>query len=187
MEEERVQEPFLEKGPWTEQQVEILEKMREDRKHPSSIAHRLGRDEVSVRVKIRKLSKYFQTSNRTPLHEEPQALPPDLENSIFRSRLEMIWEALMTLPMTEEWEEALSNSQPGSWLSMTEEHTPSKVRSILALHQPPNIARLESTEWSQTTAAGVYGWILKPMVSQCSFDNECYLWIGSASKYGGGL
>lgn len=45
---------------------------------------------------------------------------------------------------------------------MTLEYTPRHVKSILASHQPPNIAQLESVEWSNTTIAGVYRWVLKP-------------------------
>jgi hypothetical protein len=92
----------------------------------------------------------------------------------------------MTLRMSQEWGKVLSKSQSESWLSMIEEHTPKHVKSILASHQPPNIAQLESVEWSTTTAAGVYGWVLKPKGLPGPFDNECYLWVGSASKYYGG-
>jgi hypothetical protein len=81
----------------------------------------------------------------------------------------------------------LSKSQLGLWLSMIAEHTPKHVKSILALYQPPNIAQLESVEWSTTTAMGVYVWVLKPKGLPAPFDYECYLWVGSASKYRGGL
>jgi len=93
----------------------------------------------------------------------------------------------MTLPMSQEWGKVLQKSQSESWLSMIEEHTPKHVKSILASHQPPNIAQLESVEWSPTAAAGVYGWVLKPKGLVGHFDDECCLWVGSASMYGGGL
>ncbi|KAK0118601.1 hypothetical protein ONS96_011692 [Cadophora gregata f. sp. sojae] len=182
-----IEKSALVTGPWTEEETEILKKMREEREHARIIAHRLARDEASVRVQIKHLSGYFQDSNKTPLYEGPQALPPELESSIFRSRLETVWEGLMTLRTTQEWAEVLSESQSESWLSMIEEYTPKHVKSILASHQPPNIAKLESIEWSPTNAAGVYGWVLKPTGSIHPFDDECYLWVGSASMYGGGL
>jgi hypothetical protein len=80
----------LAKGPWTEEETEILKKMREDRKYPRIIAHCLARNEASVRVKIKHLSEYFQECNKAPLYEGPQALLPELESSIFRSRLETV-------------------------------------------------------------------------------------------------
>jgi hypothetical protein len=43
--------------------------------------------------------------------------------------------------MSQEWGKVLSISQSEWWLSMIEEHTPKHVKSILASHQPPNIAR----------------------------------------------
>lgn len=187
MRRQDIDKSSLAKWPWTEEEVEILKKMREDRKHSRIIAHRLARNEASVRVKIKRLSEYFHECNKASLYEGPQALSSELESSIFRSRLETVWEGLMTLPMSQEWAKVLSKSQPESWLSMIEEHTPKHVKSILASHQPPNIARLESVEWSTTTSAGVYGWVLKPKGLNNPFDNECYLWIGSASKYRGGL
>jgi hypothetical protein len=74
----------------------------------------------------------------------------------------------MTLQMSQEWGKVLSKSQSKSWFSMIEEHTPKHVKS----HQPPNIAQLESVECSTTTAAGVYGWVLKPKGLPGPFDNE---------------
>jgi hypothetical protein len=51
---------LLAKGPWTEEETEILEKMREDRKYPRVIAHRLARNEASVRVK----SNIFRSTSK---------------------------------------------------------------------------------------------------------------------------
>lgn len=175
------------KGPWRKEEVEILKTMHEDRKHPRIIARRLTRSEESVRAKIKHFSEHFQERNKAPIYEGPQALSPELESSIFRARLEIVWEGLMKLPMTQEWAKVLAKSQPESWLSMIEVHTPKHVKSMLASHQPPKIAQLESVEWSATTAAGVCGWVLKPKGLNCPFDSECYLWVGSASKHSSGL
>ncbi|KAG9231510.1 hypothetical protein BJ875DRAFT_444016 [Amylocarpus encephaloides] len=164
-----------------------IARIRKIMKEEEELDSRIPRNEASVRVKIKHFSDYFQECNKAPLYEGPQALPPELESSIFRSRLETVWEGLMKLRMSQEWGKALPKSQSESWVSMIEEHTPKHVKSILASHQPPNIAQLESVEWSTTTAAGVYGWVLKPKGLLGHFDNEYYLWVGSASKYGGGL
>jgi len=81
----------------------------------------------------------------------------------------------------------LSSSPPEVWLSRIKEHTPKPFRSILASHQAPTIARLESLEWSDTTAAGVYGLVWKPKRKSVYLDSECYLYTGSASIYDRGL
>lgn len=57
MRRQDIHKSSLAKGPWTEEETEILKKMREDRKHPRIIAHRLARNEASVRVKIKHLSE----------------------------------------------------------------------------------------------------------------------------------
>ena len=84
------------------------------------------------------------------------------EDAIFDSRFLNIWEGLMTFPKTRKWDMTLSSSPPEVWLSRIKEHTPKPFRSILASLQAPTIARLESLEWSDTRAAGVYGLVWKP-------------------------
>jgi hypothetical protein len=61
-----------------------------------------------VRTKIKQLSEYFQERNKALLYEGSQALPPELEDSIFRSRLLTVWEGLMTLRVSREWDKVLS-------------------------------------------------------------------------------
>jgi hypothetical protein len=93
----------------------------------------------------------------------------------------------MTFPKTRKWDAALSNSPPELWLSPIIEYTPKRFKSILASHKPPTIAQLESLEWSDTAAAGVYGWIWKPKRKRIYLDSECHLYIGSCSKNSGCL
>jgi hypothetical protein len=103
------------------------------------------------------------------------------EDAVFDSRF------LMAFPKTRKWDMILSNSPPEAWLSRIKEHTPQPFRSILASNQPPTIARLESLEWFDTTAAGVYGLVWKPKRKSVYLDSECYLYTSSASNYGRGL
>ena len=73
------------------------------------------------------------------------------------------------------------------WQTMIAETIPQCLVSILASLQTPHLARLESLPRSETTSAGVYAWILKPKRGSFHFDNECYVYIGSATKYDRGL
>lgn len=70
---------------------------------------------------------------------------------------------------------------------MIAETMPRRLVSILTSIQPPHLARLESLTWSETSSAGVFAWILKPAKGSFHFDNECYVYVGSATQYGTGL
>lgn len=65
-----INKSFLAKGPWTEEEVEIL-KMRKDHKHPQIITYRLARNKALVKVKIKHLFEYFQECNKAPLYKGP--------------------------------------------------------------------------------------------------------------------
>jgi hypothetical protein len=147
-----------------------------NRMHARLIAERLRRKEALVRVKI---AEYFLKRNAASLYEGIQALSPEDEKFIFQARLLTIWEGLMTFPKTQEWDKMLSNSPLEFWLALIAEHTPKRFKSVLASHHPPTVAQLESLEWSDTDAAGVYGWVLKPKRKPFCLENECYLYVGS--------
>lgn len=93
----------------------------------------------------------------------------------------------MEFPKTLQWEETLSASPSEFWLEQIAQHTPKQVKSVLASHQPPDIARLESLGWFETEAAGVYAWILPPKYKPVYFDKQFHLLLGSTSQYGVGL
>lgn len=174
------------KRRWAEPETETLKEMRENHVHTRIIADRLGRSEKAIQMKIVHLAKHFQERNEASRVEGPQILPAELEHSIFQSRFLKIWKGLMACSMTEEWDETLSSMPLETWFSSIQGHTPERFKSILASYQPPTVNQLESLEWSDTAAAGVFGWVLKPRSSVC-FDNECCLYVGSASKFDRGL
>ena len=174
------------KGRWTEPETEILKEMRGNHVHTRIIANRLGREEQSIKDKIRILAKYFQERNEASRVEGPQILPAELEDSIFQSRFLKIWKGLMASSMAKEWDKIFLSMPLETWFSSIRGHTPERVKSLLASYQPPTVNQLESLEWSDTTAAGVFGWVLKPK-SSISFDNECYLYVSSTSRFDGGL
>ncbi|KAK0707155.1 hypothetical protein B0T21DRAFT_377259 [Apiosordaria backusii] len=113
---------------------------------------------------------------------------PGEDDTLFRSRLLTIWEGLSAFPKTPRWEKTLSSKTPEFWLSQIEQHTAKHFKTILSSHESPTISLLESLEWSDTaTAAGVYLWVWKPRRKRTYHDSECYLYLGSASKFGAGL
>ena len=175
------------KGRWNKEQTGVLLMLWEKRMHSRIIADHLGRDEAVVQRKLAQLERELKERNDIPIYEGPQVLSAALEDSVVQTRLSAIWEALMTFPKTRDWEKALSKAPSEHWLSLIIEHTPKRVRSMLSSHQPPNIPLLKSLDWPDTVATGVYGRILKPKGRPQAMDDECYLYIGSASKYGAGL
>lgn len=174
-------------APLTEEETEILKQMYEDGTQSHIIADRLKRKHSSVNKKIKALAPYFRDRNRPQLFHGPQALSPQLEDSIFHARMSEIWEGLMILPKTRQWEDTLSTVSSEFWLDQIAQHTPKPVKSLLASHQPPDIARLESLNWSETEAAGVYAWILPPETTPAYLDKHFCLFVGSTSEYGVGL
>ena len=174
-------------GRWTKAETDILKDMRRDHIHPLIISICLGRKTLSVVNKIESLSDYFRDCNEADHFEGPQSLPPGLEQLLLRSRLQVIWEGLVESKMTSKWNKVLMTQESTQWQTMIAETFPQRLVSILASIQPPHLARLESLPWSDTSSAGVFAWILKPKKGSFHFDNECYVYIGSATRYGMGL
>ena len=88
------------KGPFTEEEMDILKKMYEDGIHPRIIADRLGRKEPSVKAKIKSLAPLFSNRNEPLLFHSLQVRAPELEDSIFHWRLSTIWGGLTAFPKT---------------------------------------------------------------------------------------
>ncbi|KAL2012465.1 hypothetical protein VTN00DRAFT_5183 [Thermoascus crustaceus] len=175
------------KGRFIEQETEILKQMYEDGCHPRVIADRLKRKQSSVIRKIKALAPYFQSHNHPVSFHGPQTLSPELEDSIFHARMSTIWEGLMEFPKTLQWEDTISAFPSEFWLEQIAQHTPRQVKSLLASHQPPDVALLESLGWSETSAAGVYAWILPSKCKPVCFDKQFHLLLGTTSQYGVGL
>jgi DNA-binding CsgD family transcriptional regulator len=89
--QEKDRSSFL-KGPFTEEEMDILKKIYEDGIHLRIIADRLGRKEPSVKAKIKSLAPYFQSRNKPLLFHGLQVPAPELEGSIFHWRLSTIWD-----------------------------------------------------------------------------------------------
>jgi hypothetical protein len=92
----------------------------------------------------------------------------------------------MSCDMTKAWKDAVSSESTESWLSDIAKGIPVQVKEVLANHDPPNIATLETLPWTGTTDAGVYGWLLKPK-PKLYFNSECQLYVGSTGRYRYGL
>lgn len=115
----------------------------------------------------------------------PPALSAE-EEAIFYMRLSKIWEGLMTFPMTADWNDIISGLASEKWLSLVAEGIPTNVKSMLASSQPPTLARLKLLAWADTTDAGVFAWLSAPN-EKSVMKKTGSVYIGSASKYPGGL
>lgn len=99
-------------GRWIKEETDILKDMRKDHVHPRVIADRLGRKTSSVVNKTSSLADYFKECNEASRFEGPHSLPPELEESLLRLRLQIIWEGLMKSMMTQMWDEVLKTHNP---------------------------------------------------------------------------
>jgi hypothetical protein len=115
----------------------------------------------------------------------PRTLSP--EEEIFNSRSSKIWEGMMALKRTAEFNAIISRETTDVWLSRIAEHIPANVKLILVSPHPPTPDELMSLAWSNTTDAGVLSWCSKAREKQESGEKTVYVYIGSASKYPGGL
>jgi DNA-binding CsgD family transcriptional regulator len=82
--QEKDRRSFL-KGPFTDEEMDILKIMYEDGIHLRIIADRLGRKEPLVKAKIKSLAPYFQNRNEPLPFHDLQVLAPELEDSIFHA------------------------------------------------------------------------------------------------------
>ena len=124
--------------------------------------------------------------SRSSTAEGPQKLPPNLKEDLFKSRLEHVWAGLMKSEMTPNWRSALSRKPPQEWLSSIERAIPKDVRDILSGLEPPRFRSIGTLPLINTNDAGVYA---RLVTASYKFQppGERYLYIGSATSYGGGL
>ena len=139
------------------------------------------------RAQIARMSQVFQTLNEEYHHEGPQALPPEIDDSIFKSRLSVIWTALMIKRKTPKWDEDIKSHTDQEWQHLIDKFTYKNFKPILVFPQPPTIKRLNSLQQVDTDNAGVYAWMLGAQSDSFLLNNECRLEVASASSYSGGL
>ena len=173
-------------GRWSDAESEKATLLRLQGLRVSVIAKRLGRGEVSVRRKLATMVDQIRSHKSPPAVHGPRKLSPELTDRVFQARLFELWEALARLEMTEAWRKALQERPVEYWLSSIAQNTPARVKELLAAHEPPTVAKLKELSWIDSHDAGVYGWILPPR-EVIHRERECYLYVGSASKYEYGL
>ena len=174
-------------GRWTKEEINCLKDMLKDHSHPRVIAHRLGRKTPSVVGKIRSLSEYFRQDNEANVFKGPQSLSPELKESILTNRFQAIWDGLMKGHVTLEWAKSLAAHPVSHWQAMITQACCPELMPILTSIQPPRLAIVEALPWHETSVAGVFAWILKPRKTSFQSDDQCYVYIGSASQHGVGL
>ncbi|KAH7108862.1 hypothetical protein B0J11DRAFT_513074 [Dendryphion nanum] len=88
--------------------------------------------------------------------------------------------------MTQTWREALQERSAEEWLSSISMGVPKDVKRVLGRLQPPTWEELRNLPLVDTNDAGVYAWLVTSKHElQMRFDR--YLYVGSASRYGGEL
>lgn len=171
------------KGQWSNDEIQHLTSLRKEGLSLAEVTMLLRRTKPSVEKQLRQLEN---TRSQPTAVEGPQEIPPELRKSLFNTRLIEIWQGLLEAKMAQAWEEALREKPANEWLSSISSFIPDDVKRILGGLQPPTWEELESLPVVDTNDAGVYARLAKsPSEFQTAGDR--YLYVGSASKYGGGL
>lgn len=171
------------KGQWSNDEIQYLISLRKQCLSLAQITTLLRRTKLSVEKQLRELgSTIFEPT----AVEGPQEIPFVLQNSLFNTRLVEIWQGLLKSRMTQAWSEALREKSADEWLSSISAGIPDDVKRVLGGLRPPTWDELESLSFIETNDAGVYARLVKsPYEFQTVSDR--YLYVGSASKYDGGL
>ncbi|KAF2008181.1 hypothetical protein P154DRAFT_584800 [Amniculicola lignicola CBS 123094] len=171
------------RGEWSDHEIQHLIELREQRLPLKSIGMWLRRTSPSVQKKLWELR---DTISGPGTVEGPQALPPGLQEILFYTRLTAVWEALLKSDMTQTWREALQEKSKEEWLSIVSAGIPQDVKNVLGGLRPPTWDELESLPLIDTNDAGMYA---RLVTSRHKFQmvTDRHLYVGSASKYGGGL
>jgi hypothetical protein len=173
-------------GKWEREEIKLLIELRKRGWKYSAISKKLGRTAKSIASQVVKHVEEIFEDGSPLVPQDTEALSLDLVDSIVPGRLQEIWDRLMSCDMTKAWKDAVSSESTESWLSDIAKGIPVQVKEVLANHDPPHIATLETLPWTGTTDAGVYGWLLKPK-PKLYFNSECQLYVGSIGRYRYGL
>ena len=177
--EDEVKKPVKinKQGQWSDVEIQRLIMLREQRMPLTEIAKWLRRTKKGVAKRIQELKIAV---------EGPQALPPGLQESLFNIRLTKIWQALLKSDMTHRWEEALQEKSAEQWLSKISMGITEDTKKVLGGLQPPTWEELERLPLVNTNEAVVYARLVTSR-HYTEIPSSRYLYVGSASKYGGGL
>jgi hypothetical protein len=171
------------KGQWSSDEIQQLAAMRQQNLPLKTITKLLRRTTPSVK---RTLSELSSTLSGPGAVEGPQEMPPGLQESLFNARLAEIWQVLRKSDIAQTWTEALEEKQFKEWLSRISTGIPDGVKKVLGGLRPPTWEEILSLPLIDTNDAGVYARLATSRHgSQMASDR--YLYVGSASRYGGGL
>ena len=170
------------RGKWSDYEIQQLVGLREQGLSVTKLATWLRRPTEAVRKHLQGLESTLVAPS---VVHGPQELPPGFRDSLFTARLEAVWQALLRSDMAQTWKETLERSNEG-WLSKISRLIPESVKKLLGGLRPPTWDDLESLPSIDTTDAGVYA---RLSTSRHSFHmaSDRYLYVGSATRYGGGL
>ena len=121
-----------------------------------------------------------------PVMVEFHILPQVPQEQIFQKRLQNIWQGLHRSGMTDLWIQALSTKPDHVWLSSITAGIPDEVKQILGGLRPPSYHDLENLPSPNTRDAGVYAKLARSRHG-VRLPDEQYVYVGSASSFGGGL
>lgn len=171
------------RGQWSNDETQQLIALRQQRLPLKTITKWLRRTAPSVEKKSRELRSTLSGPDAV---EGPQEMPPGLQVSLFNTRLAEIWQALLGSDMTQTWREALQEKSADEWLSSISLGIPEDVKKALGGLRPPTWEELESLPLIDTNNAGVYARLVTSR-HETQMASDQYLYVRSASRYGGGL
>ncbi|KAI4173617.1 MAG: hypothetical protein LQ343_002792 [Gyalolechia ehrenbergii] len=171
------------KGQWSELEMQYLTLLRQQKLSLREITMWLRRTRPSVEKNLRELGT---TIFEPTAVEGPQEMPLGFQESLFNTRLADVWHGLLQSDMTEKWRKALQRKPTEEWLSTFSAGIPGNVKRLLGGLRPPTWGELEALPSTYTDDAGVYARLVSSRY-EIQTGSDRYLYIGSASRYGGGL
>jgi hypothetical protein len=170
-------------GIWSDYKIARLIELRKPGLPLNTLQRLLRRKEPDVLEKLRELSYAYAGPG---VVEGPQELPPGLQESLFDTRLAATFQALQESDMTETWKAALQEKTPQEWLSRISNAVPERVKKMLGALRPPTWDEVEGLTPVDTDDTGVYARLVTSR-HEIHMVSERYPYVGSASKYGGGI
>ncbi|KJX93779.1 hypothetical protein TI39_contig4258g00006 [Zymoseptoria brevis] len=183
---------------WADKDVGKLIELRKDGWPLTRIADKLDRKPADVQKALRLLGTGpFHTAPSTSHNatastsQDSTELPSELSSGesteeVFHRRLTEVWACLLDSVKTPAWTRIIATRTKEEWLSKISEGIGSEVRTLLAGTRCPTFQDLNALPLLMSRDAGVYARLVESRY-EIQFAIDRMVYVGSASKYGGGL
>lgn len=170
-------------NPWSDAEVEQLRVWRQQNLPQRKIRQWLRRTNQSINKRLQEL--WSPVSDQQTIQGR-QVLPAMLPKTLFHDRMVDIFGVRMESDMTETWRTALQKRSVHAWVSSISGRVPEEVQRLLGNIRSLTWEEIKRIPLIKTTSAGVYARLATSQY-KLGLAHDRYLYVGSASSFGGGL